>query len=240
MAQVRLLKGGWRFLAWWPMEASWLGGQWKILGLVANERRRKRFLSTSPHFPLKHLLQLPFFILDIEVLLCPSPRPLFMPSLCFLWPINYDCTSWCHTLPYFIVALIWLKISFFPFLPCNYGVAYNHVPRAVNRTSEWRTASGVVSRSYLDITSSWWRTWTSRGASSSWSGAPPSLVLSHFFELPHPGDLAAGRPRFWWWTRDRLWRLLRNQRYLYLRMVFSPRRWSLPLVTRSDSSTTSQ
>jgi hypothetical protein len=90
-----------RFLARWSMEGegkgSWLGGQWKekekVLGLVVNGRTRRRFFSTSSHFPLKHLLQLPFFILDIKVLLCPSPRPLFTPSLCFPWPINYDCTS---------------------------------------------------------------------------------------------------------------------------------------------------
>ncbi len=50
-------------LTWWPMEGegegSWLGGQWKekekVLGLVANGRRRRRFFSTSSHFSLKQL-----------------------------------------------------------------------------------------------------------------------------------------------------------------------------------------
>jgi len=91
-------------------EGSWFGGQWKekekVLGLVANGRRRKRFLAwwsiegegegsflPLPIFPSSNLLQLPFFILDIKVLLCPGPRPLFTPSLCFPWPINYDRIS---------------------------------------------------------------------------------------------------------------------------------------------------
>jgi hypothetical protein len=45
--------------AWWSMEGegegSLLGGQWKekekVLCLVANGRRRRRFLSTYSHFP---------------------------------------------------------------------------------------------------------------------------------------------------------------------------------------------
>ncbi len=116
--------------------------------------------------------------------------------------------------------------------------AWSHLT-AASRTSEWRTASRVVSRSYLNTASSKWRTRTSRSACSSWSRTSSSLVLSYFSELPHPGDLAANRPRFWWRTRNRLWRLLRNWRYFYLRMVFSSRRWSLSLVARSDSSTAS-
>jgi hypothetical protein len=36
-------------------EGFWLGGQWKekekVLGLVANGRRRRRFFSTSSTFP---------------------------------------------------------------------------------------------------------------------------------------------------------------------------------------------
>jgi hypothetical protein len=49
-----------------------------------------------------------------------------------------------------------------------------------------------------------------RSVCSSWSRTSSSLVLSYFSELPHPGDLVVSRPRFWWRTRDRLWRLLRN------------------------------
>jgi hypothetical protein len=45
-----------RSKAWWPLEGrgegSWLGGQWKeeekVLGLVANGRRRRRFLAWWP------------------------------------------------------------------------------------------------------------------------------------------------------------------------------------------------
>ncbi len=103
-----------RFLAWWPMEGegegSWLGGQWKekekVLGLVANGRRRRRFLAwwpmegrregsflPLPLFPQTTLLEPPFFILHIKVLLCPGPRPLFTLSLRFPWLINYDRVS---------------------------------------------------------------------------------------------------------------------------------------------------
>ncbi len=141
--------------------------------------------------------------------------------------------------PTFIADLILSKI-FFSFLPCNHGVAHNHFLRAARRTSEWRTASGVVSRSYSNRASSWWRTRTSRSACSSWSRTPSSLVLSYFPELSHHGDLAANRPRCWRRTRDRLRRLLQNWRYFYLCMVFSSRRWSLSLVARPNPSTASQ
>jgi hypothetical protein len=48
-----------RSKAWWPMEGegegSLLGGQWKekekVLCLVANGRRRRRFFATSSTFP---------------------------------------------------------------------------------------------------------------------------------------------------------------------------------------------
>ncbi len=126
------------------------------------------------------------------------------------------------------------------FFPWIYDIAHDCILRAASRISEWRTASKVVPRSYSDTTSSWWRTRTSRGACSSWSRAPSSLVLPYFSELPHPGDPAASRPCFWWRTRDRLRRLLRNRRYFYLCMVFSSRRWSLLLVARPDPLTASQ
>jgi hypothetical protein len=52
-------EGEGRFKTWWPMEGgrkgSWFDGQWKekekVLGLVANGRRRRRFLATSSTFP---------------------------------------------------------------------------------------------------------------------------------------------------------------------------------------------
>jgi len=75
-----------------------LGGQWKekekVLYLVANGRRRRRFFSTSSHFPPKQLhLDLHFLSFDIKVLLYHGPRPLFMHALPLPWPINYDRIS---------------------------------------------------------------------------------------------------------------------------------------------------
>jgi hypothetical protein len=110
-----------------------------------------------------------------------------------------------HSLP----IGFWLKI-FFSF-PWNYGVAYGHVLQALSCTSEWRITSRVISRFDIDATSLWWRFWTSRGARLSWSWTPSSLVLSHFSKLLHLGDLAANRPRFWSWTRNRLWRLFETE-----------------------------
>jgi hypothetical protein len=84
-----------------------LGGQWKeeekVFGLVANGRRKRRFLAwwpmerrregsflPLPLFPQVTLFKPSFFILHIKVLLCPGPRPLFTPSFRFPWPIYYD------------------------------------------------------------------------------------------------------------------------------------------------------
>ncbi len=82
-------------MAWWPMEGegegSLLGGQWeekekdKVLCLMANGRRRKRFFATYSHFSPKQLyLNLHFLSFDIEVLFYHGPRPLFTHSLPFL------------------------------------------------------------------------------------------------------------------------------------------------------------
>ncbi len=65
-----------------------LGGQWKekekVIDLVANGRRRKRFLATYSHFSPKQLyLNLHFLSFDIKVLLYHGPRPLFTHSLPF-------------------------------------------------------------------------------------------------------------------------------------------------------------
>jgi len=174
------------------------------------------------------------------VLLYHGPKPLLTPFFPFLRSINYDCAPQCNkSFTPSLSTWFWLKIWPFSF-PWMYGVAHDHVLLAASCTSEWKTAFGVVPRSYPDIASSWWRTWTSRSACSSWSWTPSSLVLSYFSELSHPGDPAASRPHFWWRTWDRLQRLLRNWTYFYLHMVFSSRRWSLLLVARPDPSTTSQ
>jgi hypothetical protein len=104
--QVRLLKRRRRKLKVDPK----LGGQWKeeekVFGLVANGKRKRRFLAwwpmergregsflPLPLSPQATLLKPSFSILHIKVLLCPGPRPLFTPSLHFPWPINYDRVS---------------------------------------------------------------------------------------------------------------------------------------------------
>ncbi len=124
-------------------------------------------------------------------------------------------------------------------LPCKHGVAHGHLLRAPSRTSEWRTAFGIIFRFDSNAASLWRRTRTLRGAHSSRSWTPLSLVLSHFAKLPHLSDLVTSRSCFRWRTRNRLWRLLWNQRHFYLHLVFSSRRWTLSLVAWSDSLTTS-
>jgi hypothetical protein len=71
-----------------------------------------------------------------------------------------------------------LKIWFFSF-PWNYGVIHGHVLRAPSCTSEWIITSQIF-KFDIDITSSWWRSRTSRGACSSWSWTPSSLVPLYF------------------------------------------------------------
>jgi hypothetical protein len=129
-----------------------------------------------------------------------------------------------------------LKIWFFSFR-WNHGVAHGHILRALSRSNERRTAFKVISKYDLNVASSWTR--TSRSAHSSWSWTPSSLVLSYFSELSHRDDLVASWPHFRWRTWNCLRRLLRNQKYLYLHMVFNSWRWTLSLVAWSDSSTTS-
>ncbi len=121
----------------------------------------------------------------------------------------------------------------------NYGVAYGHVLWASSCTSEWRINFEVIFRFDVDITSSWWRPWTAKGACPSWSRSSSSLVLSHFSELSHLGDFVTSWPRFWWWTWNRLWRLLWDWRHLHLCMVFNSRHWTLSLVAWFDFPTTS-
>jgi hypothetical protein len=72
-------------------EGSSLGGQWKekgkVLCLVANGRKRRRFFATYSHFSPKQLyLNLHFLSFDIKVLFYHGPRPLFTQSLPFLGP----------------------------------------------------------------------------------------------------------------------------------------------------------
>jgi len=90
--------------------------------LVANGRRRRwfqclevngwkkrRFFFTSSHFSSKQLhLDLRFFPFNIKVLFYHGCRPLFMHFLFFPWPINYDCTFWCHKSPTYSLS-IWFS-----------------------------------------------------------------------------------------------------------------------------------
>jgi hypothetical protein len=115
----------------------------------------------------------------------------------FLRSINYDCAPQCNKSLTPSLS-IWFRLKIWPFFSFawNYGVAHGHILRAASRTNEWRTASGVVSRSYPNTASSWWRIVTSRSACSSWSQTSSSLVLSYFSKLSHPGDLVASWPCF--------------------------------------------
>jgi hypothetical protein len=215
MIQIRLLKRTRRDVKVDPK----LGGQWNVPSLVANGmfqclvangRWRKNTFSHFPTPPQQILLKPSIFSFDLKVSLYHGSRPLFTHFLPFPWSINYNYASQCNKSSTPSLSIwFWLKIWFFSSL-WNYGVAHGHILWAPSRTSEWRTASEVISRFDPNPTSSWWKTWTSKGARSSWSWTPLSLVLSYFSELSHPGDLVASRPRFWKLTWNRLWRLLWN------------------------------
>jgi len=61
---------------------------------VANGRKRRRFFSTSSHFPPRQLhLDLHFLFFDIKVLLYHGLKPLFTHALPFPWLMNYDRTQ---------------------------------------------------------------------------------------------------------------------------------------------------
>jgi hypothetical protein len=150
-----------------------------------------KHLFTSSHFPPNKLyLNLQFFLWP-TVLLYHGSRPLPSRFFLFPWSINYDYAPQCNK--FFTPSLlIWFWLKIWPFSsPWNYGIAHGHLLRARGRISEWRTASGIISRFDLNISSLWWRTRTSRGVCSSWNWTPSSLVLSYFSELSCPGDLVA-------------------------------------------------
>jgi hypothetical protein len=119
----------------------------------------------------------------------------------------------------FIIDLI--SVEDLLYFPWNYGVAYGHILQALSCANEWKTNFGIIFRFDVDTTSSWWKPRTTKGARSSWSQSPLSLVLSHFFKLSHFGAFVANRPRFWWWTWNHLWRLLQDWQHFHLRMVFN-------------------
>ncbi len=200
---------------------------------------KEKHLSTSSHFPPNNLFKPSIFPFDLKVLLYHGSRPLLTNFLPFPWSINYKCTYQCNKCSTPSLSIwFWFKIWFFS-SPWNYGITHGHILRAPSHTSEWRIAFEIIFRFDPNVASSWWRTQTSRGAHLSWSRTPSSLVLSYFPKLSHPRDLVANQPRFWWWIWNRLWRLLQKWRQLYLCMVFSSWRWTLLLVARFDSLTTS-
>ncbi len=125
----------------------------------------------------------------------------------------------------------------FSSLPWNYSVMHGHILWAPSPASEWRAGPKVILRFNVDTTSSWWRPCTVKGACSSWSQSPSSLVLSHFSKLLHPCDFVTSWPHFRQQTCNCLWRLLQDQRHLHFRLVFSSWRWTLSLAVRSNSST---
>ncbi len=167
--------------------------------LVANGRRRRSTFSPLPTFPQTNFTWTFIFSIDFKVLLYHGSKLLLIHLFLFPQPINYNRASQCNKS--FIPSLpiwFWLKI-FFSF-PWNYGISYGHILWAPNYTSEWRTASKVISRFDLDITSLWQRSRTSKGVCLSWNWTPSSLILLYFFEFLYPGDFVISRPHFWWWN----------------------------------------
>ncbi len=149
-----------RSKAWWPMEGSKLGGQWKV--------KEKHFF-TSSHFPPNNFIEtFNFFFLkiffslifsfDLKVLLYHDRRPLLTHLLPFIQFINYDCAFQCNKSSTPSLSIwFWLKLWFLS-SPWSYGVAHGHVLRASSHTSEWRTAFGIISRFDPRVTFSWWKT----------------------------------------------------------------------------------
>jgi hypothetical protein len=182
-----------------------LGGQRKVPSLMVNgmfqawwlmEGEGKTPFSPLTTFAQQILLKPSIFSLDLKVLLYHGPRPLFTHFLPFPRSINYDCAFQCNksSTPSLSIWL-WLKHWFLSF-PWNYGVTHDHLLRALIRTSEWRTASGIIYGLNFNVASSWWKTWNSRSSRSSWSWTPSSPVLSYFSKLSHLGDLVVSRPHF--------------------------------------------
>jgi hypothetical protein len=131
------------------MEGAKFNGQWKVPSLVANGSWRKNIFSPFPTFPPTILLKpsiLFIFSFYLKVLLYHGPRPLLTHFLPFPRFINHNCASQCNKSSTPSLSIwFWLKHWFFCF-PWSYGIAHGHILRASSRTSEWRTASGVISR----------------------------------------------------------------------------------------------
>jgi hypothetical protein len=149
-----------------------LGGQWNVPSLVVNGMWRKNNFSPLSTFPPTNLLKPSIFSFDLKVLLYHGYRPSFTHFFSFPWFINYDYASQCNKSSTLSLSIwFWLKIWIFSSL-WNCGVAHGHILRAPSCTSEWRTTFGVISRFDRNITSLWWRFWTSKSARLSWSWTP--------------------------------------------------------------------
>ncbi len=155
-------------------------------------------------------------------------RYLHIPSF-FPWFINYNAPFNVISPPH---IHYWFGLVEDPFFfAWDYGVTHGHVLQASNCANEWRVNPRIIFKFNIDVTSSWWKPRTARSVCPSWSRSLSSLVLLHFSELSHRSDFVAGQPCFWWWTWNRLWKLLWDWRHLHFRMVFNSRRWTLSLVT---------
>jgi hypothetical protein len=99
--------------AWWLMECSKLGGQWKDpklggqwkdpkLGgqwkdpkLGGQWKVKEKPFSPLPFSPQQPLPTPSIFPFDLTILLYHSPKPLFTPSFPFLRSINYNYAPQC-------------------------------------------------------------------------------------------------------------------------------------------------
>ncbi len=129
------------------------GSNGRFQCLVVFEKRKRKILFTSYHFPPQQFYYNIFFSIDLKVLLYHGSKPY---TFFFPWTINYNHASWCtKSFTHSLLNWFWLRI-FFSF-PWIHGIAHDHFLRASNYTSEWRIASKFILRFDIDATSSWWR-----------------------------------------------------------------------------------
>ncbi len=165
-----------RFQTWWPLEGE---GKTSFSPLL-----------TSP--PPRNFTYTFFFPLTLRFYFTMVLYHYFTPLFPFVWPINYNNASQCiKSSTHSSLSWFWSKIFSFPWI---HDVVHDHVLLALNHVNEWKTALGVIPRLDINMTSSWWKSRTTRSAPSSWvkplqawyyciSLNSHSLVLLHFFEL---------------------------------------------------------
>ncbi len=208
------------------MECAKLVHQWKV---------KEKHLFVSSHFA-PNKFKPSIFSFDLKLLFYHGLRLLLTHILPFprskVMIVHFNVTSPPHLHCRF--DFDWSS-DFFPFLEIMASHMVTSYGPQVAQANEKSSPESFDP----NVTFSWWKTWNSIGARSSWNWTPSNLVLSYFSKLLLPSDLIASRPCFWWQTWNRLWRLLRNWKYFYFRMVFNSRCWTLSLVAWFDSSTTS-